>query len=418
LHAENAAFREIGPHTVFAAGWGWEDAMARSGRRLSRLYVGGLFLLVVTVIGCVVYMQWEQLRLRYHARRFVDQGESSSEAVLRSHTSGALPVVTTCLTQAAPEAAGRIERFWKQVLSENSNPAEPVHSQLSLSLAAKLQLGWTRFNVAGRRVAAVLAFHVLSIHLRDWSPDVPTAIESAGTVYCQALEDEDSSVRHRALALMGEIWSWDGTDNVTRPLVEDWKRRCYILAAEHLADSNAEVRAAAALAIVDAPFHEADIPLIELLDDDDPVVKKAALKALSHAADGFSSEQKSKLVTFLHDSDPGVSHAAAALLRASGLSDAELRLAWLLKHPVPAERAKVASLAGAVVGDPALWLLELGNDCSPSVRLAMARAAAASRDPRLQARARQMALSDADENVRAMTQQWLQLERVKADDAP
>lgn len=391
--------------------------MGRSARRLTRLYLGGVSMLVVTVIGCVGYMQWEHVRLRWHARRFAanDDASGASLAYLRRHAIRSMPYLAGYLAADEPGACQRIEAFWLELLQKHTNPTEPADSHVTLSLAARLHHDFDRFSAHGRRSAAAIAHAVLRTHLQQWSPNVPMALDTAGEVVCRCLADSDPQLQEAAIGRLPEVWDWDGADNVTRPITSNWKRRCYTLAAESLNHDRDSLRAQAAAALVGAPFHEADLALIDLLDDNCPDVKRAVLQALGHAADGFSSEQKSKLVAFLHDEDADVRRAAAALLRLAGLSEAEVRLAFLLRHPVPAERARVASLAGAVIDDPALWLLELANDNSPTVRLAVARSASNSRDPRLRDRVRSMALNDSDPNVRAMARAWMQLRLEKSE---
>jgi phage tail protein X len=394
--------------------------MPSSKRNLGTIICGSAGLLILTIAGCVLYMQWDEILLTRRVRQFVESDQPSDGTVewLSKHRFAASQAVIAHLANADPAVARRTHKFIAATLAENPDPTNPEHSHIGLTIAAKLHQGFDGFSEAGRTEAASLAFLVLRQHLAQWSPNVPTALESAGELVCRVLAVDDPAVQQAGLRETGQIWSWHGSDNVTRPLVEEWKRRCYMLIVQQLENPAPSLRALAAVGLAGAPFHEGDMKLIGLLDDADPAVKAPALQALAHAADSLSAEHKDRLVTFLHDPDIHVQAAARQLLRLAGLSEAEIRLAALLKHPIPAERAKVVSLAGTILDDPALWVLALADDPSPAVRLSVARAACFSHDARLRDRAMRMATADEDFNVRQMTRMWLALRLQNGETTP
>lgn len=374
--------------------------MGRRHRKFGTLYLICALGLVLTVAACVVYVQQDQLLVGYQVRQYL-QTEAEAEAewlIERRYLS--LPIVLDELAQPDNTVCRRVGDLVERTVARYPDPTNPGDSHLTLLVAAKLNHDYSTFSPAGRSQAVRLTVLVLSRHLKDWSPNVPTALETAGGVLVTALHDPDGEIRSQAIESMYGMWSWRG-DGLARTLVQEWQRQCYAAMVEMLADDSPDRRARTARALAGAPFHEGDLALIGLLSDPDPAVKKAALMTVAHgAADCLTSEQKTDLVEFLHDPDVEVQQAATQLLLNAGISESVIHLAKLVRHPQATERVQAVSMAMTVLDDPTPWLLEMSNDASPAVRLAVARAAGSSKQAELAARIREMADADPDANVR------------------
>lgn len=383
----------------------------RKRKKLGAFYLlcaGGL---VLTVVACVLYAQRDHLLIHYHADRYLadKSGADASGDWLLERKVISVPVLLESLSSSTPLECERASDLLEKVLAEHADPTSPDHSQLSLAMAAHLHKVYLSLPATGRNEAVHLTALVLKTHLTTWSPKVSTAIETAGDVFLKGLVDEDVQVKANALDVLATIWTWNGADNIALTLVEEWRRHCYDRAVHCLTSASPRIRAAAAEAISHSPLHEGDPMLIGLLNDPDPGVQKVALVALAKtAADSLTSQQKVKLMDFLHDSDPEVRAAAANLLRHSGLSDAIIHLATLIKHPEATERAKVVHLAFSVPDvDPVQWIMSLADDPAPAVRIAIAQEAARSDNTQLRQQLFKMSESDPDPLVREMSQQLI-----------
>lgn len=393
--------------------------MANTGKRkkLGAVYLVSAGLIVLTVAGCVLYAQRDQFLIHYHLRAQVssDAPPAQATAWLIEHKALAVPTLVEEFRQADAERTRRARELVERIMADHPDPTDPEDSHLSLALAARLHEIHASLPPHGRLASVTLSGQVLRKHLAGWSPNAPTALETAGDVLLAGLIDDDLAVKEQALLTVSEIWTWNGADNIANTLVKEWKRHCYERAVRLLGSAAPRIRAAAAAALTHTTFHEGDSALIALLEDPDPNVQKVALVSLATvAADSLNSTQKTRIMDFLHDADAEVRGAAALVLKKSGLSDAKVHLATLMKHPVATERAKVVSLAFSVPDiDPARWVLALADDPSPAVRIAVARAASTSESPELKSRLAAMAESDPDPLVRELAQQFLASQTAK-----
>lgn len=382
-------------------------------RRLGVVYLAVAGVIVATVVTCVCYAQLDSILSHYHAMMTLRRSEGTEHHAewLQHRPALAFPVLLPALAEDDAARCERAAAVMGAVVAAHADPLNPDHAQLTLSVAAKLHQVWARLSPPGRIQATSLAMKVVSIHLSNWSPMVPTALETAGEVVVAGLEDTNTDVCQHALAILRSAWAWQGTDRVTQELIRAWQRRCYMQAVSLMEHSSETLRAAATSAVTGAPFHEGDVKLISAIEDKSSAVRKAALVALAGAdasADSLRSEQKIQLMSFLNDPDADVRDAASRLLRASGVSEPVLRLAKLVKHPSPDERVKVVEQAFLVQEiDPARWVLELAGDPSPRVRVAVARVASTSDHPALRKALASMADADPDPLVRDMCKQFV-----------
>lgn len=389
-------------------------------------YVQGPIILIGTALaaclilgGVFAFVLRDQMLVHYHANCLVnsDGADPEVEEWLQARPLLTLPVLLPYLKSTDGETTQKCGEFVERTLAAHDDPTDPGDAHISMLVAAMLDEQYSSYSVRGCQEAVDLAYRILEHQLNNWSPHVATALETAGNVVLKGLSDTNPQIRQHSLERLNDVWTWNGADDVAWSLVREWRRKTYMTAVRQLKDRNVEIRKAAVFAIAGAPFHEGDAAIIDLLQEPEPTLRRAALLALARAAedesqisaaDGLTATQKELLIPFLHDEDPDVEQAARQLLLRSGVSEALIHLAKLMEHPVPAERAKVPALAFSLPDiAPELWVVQLADDPNPAVRLAVARAAATSKHDILHAKLEQMAKSDPDPLVRQMSQQLL-----------
>lgn len=390
------------------------------------ILIGTALAACVILAGVFAFVLRDQMLVHYHAAQYVSADEASPATAQWLHERPllTLPVMLPHLKSTDPEVTRRCGEFVRQVLDEHNDPTDPSDAHVLLLVAAMLDEQYPTYSVNGCAIAIDLAMQILEGQLNDWSPAVATALGTAGGVVRNGLTDTNPAIRQHTLERLNAVWSWDGVDDVAWSLVREWRREMYMIAAHQLGDRSIDVRKAAIAAIVEAPFHEGDSAIIEMLRHEDPSLRRAALLGLARAcsddreisaADSLTATQKEALIDFLHDEDETVQQAAHHLLRRSRVSEGAIHLAKLMTHPLATERAKVPALALNLPDiNPVAWVLKLANDESPAVRLAAARAASTSKDVDLQAKLAQMASSDPDPLVRNMCQQLLSSQAANA----
>jgi hypothetical protein len=141
-------------------------------------------------------------------------------------------------------------------------------------------------------------------------------------------------------------------------------------------------------------------PASGLLDDGDPLVRRAAMLAVGSAPEAISSDD---LLRWLHDPDQEVKRLCEAALRGRGLQEAQLKLGRLLTDPEPRSRLQVLEYVRHHSElEPGLWLRRLSHDPSAAIRAAAVRTAAEMRLVSLADRLGQMATTDPSPTVRQM----------------
>ncbi len=125
----------------------------------------------------------------------------------------------------------------------------------------------------------------------------------------------------------------------------------------------------------------------------------------SQATGGTPESAAFELMRRLHTQDPAEAAEAAAELKRCGLSERDLILARQLFHPDPQVRRRLArSLPQAPGIDAALWLVQLGQDEDPEVRLTALTLLATTGDPALSEQVRRLARTDPDERVQRLAE--------------
>ncbi|QDU63899.1 hypothetical protein Pan216_47800 [Planctomycetes bacterium Pan216] len=385
--------------------------MPKGSRTQGLLYLVCAGLLVLTVAGCVVYSLRDQILVHYNAWRYVNAPNPDEELGewLAQRQILSLPILASYLRQEDSGICRNAGAFISEVIDRHPDPTDPEHVHLALLIASRLHEMYPTYSHFGREQAVGVAYQLLGKHLATWSPNVPTALETAGGVILLALQDKVDGVREQTLRKLTDVWSWRGNDEVVRSVVEGWKRTCYEHAVTQLRSSNPEIRAAAAAGLARAPFHEGDLALIELIDDPDCTVKRTVFESLTASlADSLGPTTKMKLVEYLHHEDATLCEAANVLLQASGVRKSVVELAKLVKHPLPSERSRVVTMAFEVEGiDPIRWVLALRDDPSPEVRMEVARVAATSDDEELKSVLKDYASADDERAVRELAKYLL-----------
>jgi hypothetical protein len=378
--------------------------MSQRSRRTSPfLYLGvGLFM-VLTVLTCLGIAHQDQVLVTYHSILFERSSESTSSADwLRERPSLSLPPLVAMLERPPADVCERTGNLLQQMLDARPDPTDPEHAQLSLHLASMLQKGYHRFSPAGKKEAVHLAYDILEQHLGEWSPNVATALATAGEVVRLSLRDLSPSINLVSLEELPRVWSWQGVDSVVENLFWEWKLWGNRRAVDFLSSKSVDIRIAAAKALRGAADHRGDTKLLELIEDPDPRVCQAVLETiLSTASDSVGVDHRSKLVALMQHASPEMSSLARSILLKSGLDEAHLRLAVLMKDAAPQERAKVAEVVFDVTGvDRVQVLQQLSKDSSPLVRLAAVRASTRVSHPSLKEMVKQLSADDPDADVR------------------
>jgi hypothetical protein len=174
------------------------------------------------------------------------------------------------------------------------------------------------------------------------------------------------------------------------------------------ADAATRVRA---LQLAVAPGIDLRKEAVPLLQDAEPLVRRAAMLAVGEEPDAIATDN---LLPWLHDADAEVRRLCELALRSPkrGLKPQHIELARLISDPRWEVRVTVLDhLGGADDLDPAVWLRRLSHDSSPAVRAAAIRAAGESTAVDLVDRLEEMAREDPSPTVSALARHYLSQRR-------
>ena len=176
-----------------------------------------------------------------------------------------------------------------------------------------------------------------------------------------------------------------------------------------LKDENPAVRAAAVQLAVVPPLHALELLpplLLGAQSDASSEVRHLAILSLAEAEALLPTDQ---ICRFLNDEAPTVCLAAERVLRARGLSDAQVKLGKLIYHTDPAARAEVAALVREHPElDSFVWFERLSGDPAPAVRAATIRAMNQQQDPRVLTLLGHLAAEDNDPTVQEIARFFLE----------
>lgn len=385
---------------------------SRASASSSLLYVMTGGIVVLTVLSCLAFAHSELILVQYHQFRYIDtdNAETSSRQWLSEHPSLSIPLLVARLHENDELVCQRAGDLISEIQHAHPDPTNPDDAQISLSLGSLLQRNFGTFSAPGKLQGIRLAFDILEQHLGRWSPNVATAINSAGRVVTDGLRDPNSQVQVATLEQLPRAWRWDGTDKITQNLAEGWMISGSRGAIDRLRSDSPKVRMAAARALQGTDHRSGDKELVRLIHDKDREVVRAALKTIGEDhIDEFSTEDRVKLVSLLLDNEEEFRLLARKALVGYGLSEDQVRIITLMKQPAPAERAKAADAVLSLVSVDRVQVLdELAKDPSSVVRLAAIHAATKIDHPSLKEMLKQLSVDDPDEQVRQACQTALQ----------
>jgi len=381
---------------------------SRASTSGSFLYVIVAGVVVLTVLSCLAFAHSELILVQYHQFKYIDTeaSDTPSHHWLAEHPSLSIPLLVARLHDQDEVTCQRAGDLISEIQHAHPDPTNPDDAQLSLSLGSLLQKNFASLSLPGKLQAIRLAFDILEQHLGRWSPNVATAINSAGRVVTDGLRDPNSQVQVATLEQLPRAWHWDGTDKITRNLAEGWMISGSRGAIDRLRSDSPKVRMAAARALQGTDHRSGDKELVRLIHDKDREVVRAALQTIGEDhIDEFSAEDRVTLVALLLDNEEEFRLLAKKSLVGYGLSEDQVRIITLMKQPVPTERAKAADAVLSLVGVDRVQVLdELAKDSSSIVRLAAIRAATKIDHPSLKEMIKQLSVDDPDEEVRQACQ--------------
>jgi hypothetical protein len=307
--------------------------------------------------------------------------------------SAALPGLVDLLAQDDPRACTNAEAALA-MLCERWNMDDPRR----VDLTRRLLEGMPRFSSPGQRSA----LHLGATWLSAGGGAAPSSIEpdrAVARLLEEAARITGSEGRAAALELADR---YVGEHNDPERL-----RACRELAQSCLQDADAENRLRAAQLAL-RPGMDLQKPLVALLSDPTPEVRRLVLPALGSAKDTIETED---LLRWLHDPDAEVRRQCElALRRGRGLSPAEVRLGRLITDSSARVRLQVLNYLNTRAESglyPGVWLRHLSHDTAPEVRFAAIRAIQEQGVGELSDRIDQMARNDPSPTVCEFAQRYL-----------
>jgi hypothetical protein len=358
-----------------------------------RKFLGGLTLVLVLGCGVVAWRERSTLMSWYYVRSLARASDGDRERwAERVANLGetALPGLFNCLAQSDPNVCANA-----RAALERMTHAWGVGDPRSVELALRLAREFGQFSPAGQRQTLDLA--------AGWFRERGCAklVPSCGDLLGEAVGVGDADVRTAALELCGILLTQPGED---KPLHQTQR-----LVSDALRSGNEETRLRAIRLALHPGLVEVLKQVVELLGDDSPAIRRAALLAVGPAREVVHDDQ---LLPCLHDPDPEVRRLCETALGSRGLRPEYLELGRLLTDPRPTKRLQVLDrLSESTELDPGLWLRRLSQDPSPSVRVAAMRAMTQQSFVELSDRIDQMARTDPSPTVCQLAQFYLNARR-------
>jgi hypothetical protein len=364
-------------------------------------------LLLVFLLGCGIVAWSERASLlswfyvynltrasEANRQRWVDQVANLGEL--------AFPRLFDCLSQTDAGVCANARAALEQ-MTHSWGSGDARTADLALRLARE----FSRFSPAGQKQVLELS--------AGWFRDEPhpsaaptsgPLISACGNLLSESAAVREEEVRASALELCGLLLNQpsDGrTDQPGKPLDPAHK-----LVAAALHDDAADNRLHAIRLSLCPGMADLLEQVANLLEDQSPQVRRAALLAVSRAREAVHDDQ---LLPCLHDPDAEVRQLCEQTLIARGLRREYLELGRLLTDPQPGKRLQVLDrLRESTELDPGLWLRRLSHDPAPSIRVAAIRAMTQQNFVDLSDRIDQIAREDGNPTVRQLAQFYLTTE--------
>jgi hypothetical protein len=306
----------------------------------------------------------------------------------------ALPGLFDCLAQSdAPVCANAGAALEQMARTWGLGDAR------SAEMMSRLARAFARFSPAGQKQALDLAI----AWFRQPAAQLDGLASACAPLIGEAAAVDDEDVRGSALELCALLLNRPADAGATpahKPL-EPARRLIAAALHAHTADNRLQaVRLSLSPGMADQLNEVAT-----LLGDESPLVRRAALVAVTDARDAVHDDQ---LLPCLHDPDAEVRRLCEQVLIARGLRREYVELGRLLTDPKSAMRLRVLDrLRQSTELDPGLWLRRLSHDSSPAVRAASLRAMSQQSFVDLSDRIDDMARNDSNPTVCQLARYYL-----------
>jgi hypothetical protein len=357
-----------------------------------------LLVSLVGVVAVAIWLTWKPLLAWYFVRGLTGADEKNREKWVKRVAwldCGAVPALLECLGRDDSAACANVQAALIH-LTRDWGRDDPR----CLDLAGQLLAKFESLSAPGRVVA--LEWQIAALTQED-RPAADGPVATVGVdLLGAACRRRDKGILSPTLALA----------DLVMDRIKDGPAlgRCRDLVRAGLAEAEVETRVRA----VHLTLHKslrADLDLLRevvpLLHDPEPVVRRDAMLAVGPAAKVIGEEE---LLPMLHDGDADVRRLCETALRSRGLRDEQIILGRFLSDRRAGARLNVLSVLERIElepGETATWLRRLGQDPSPAVRAAVARAAANQTEADLRDLLRQLADGDESPTVRQLAGYYL-----------
>jgi hypothetical protein len=361
----------------------------------SRKFFTALLLVVLLGCGIVGWRERATLLTWFYVHNLTHASDANRQRwVGRVANLGetALPGLFDCLTQSDDNVCANARAALQQMTHLWGND-----DARTADLALRLARQFTHFSPEGQKQVLELAVNWFNEPANQ--PD--NLFSASGNLLSESALINEEGVRASALELCGLLLKQaDSSPQSGKPLEPARKLVAASLQAETTANRLNAVRLSLCAGMADLLDQVAN-----LLNDESPEIRRAALVAVSHAREAVHDDQ---LLPCLHDPDPEVRRLCEQALIARGLRREYLEMGRLLTDPQPATRLQVLDhLRESNELDPGIWLRRLSLDPSPAIRVAAVRAMTQQSFVDLSDRIDQIAREDGNPTVRQLAQYYL-----------
>ena len=270
-------------------------------------------------------------------------------------------------------------------------PDEPKRT----ALAERLARAFPRLSPAGQQQALTIQLRLLQDHAAGTVPE-SGMVKAAAGLLADGMRAPRSEVRQNALKLAEAL--------VRQAAVGEALEPCREATRAGFRDDDPENRIQA-IRLASAPGINLLEPVVLLLRDANPQVRRAAILAVGSAPEVIATDD---LLHWLHDPDPKVRQLCEKALQGRGLREEQIQLGRLLTDPEAQRRLGVVDcLRRTRRVDPAVWLRRLSHDPCPAVRAAAVRASGEFELVDLTDRLEQIAQNDPNVTVRQLARFYL-----------
>lgn len=342
--------------------------------------------------GCLAWLAGDQILAWYYVRGLCRSGDADRDTWVRKVLqldSTAAPALLRCFRREEAQPCAQAFRCLIQ-LAKRWGANEPRTAMLVFQLAEE----FPSFSGCGQYTALEVNKAVLQLSLKE--PLLDPLARGIAACLTQVACVSDARIHARSLAL-AELM-------VERTATVEVIQACRDLTHFCLNKGNAEIRSQAArlAAHPNIALHE---PLLALLRDPSPEVRRAALLAIGPVPEAIATDD---LLPWLHDADADVRRLCEGCLRGRGLQEDHIKIGRLITDERVAVRLQVLDyVQDNSELEPGVWLRRLSHDQAPAVRAAMLRVASEQTSVDLSDRIEQMSSDDASATVRQMARYYL-----------